>query len=125
MNRNCMYSIILLILLFITVSPAIAQKNTVAKDSISFAEQYLYLKKIYIQELKKDSFLVTIPVVSENFFKGEVEIKPGVKKIHLTKSIRTVEEWRYPPFDQKQFELWLLKYSNKIRANKSNKNKLR
>lgn len=100
-----MKKLFLCLLMAIVFAPVFGQAG---KKDTTFTQQYLAQKAKYMEELKKDSFLITIPIVSKGYYQGTIEVRPGVVKNHFVKNIRTHEEWNYPQFKEEEFEKWLL-----------------
>ena len=109
---------VLVIVCFISALGAMAQptskkavKNNqteVKANTASFADNYEAMKTSYIEELKTDSFYVTMPIVSQQPTIGRVQISQGVFKQHVHYPVIKVEgKWQYPPFTQEGFEKWL------------------
>ena len=115
----------ILLITMIVIVAFMSNANNPAKEDTtknSFSAEYQALKKEFIHELKKDSFLVSVPVISDNFFRGEIEVAPGVHKLFFTKTvIGTKSEWRYPEFDNGLFEEWVKKREER---NKNEQKKL-
>ena len=101
-----LFALLIVSIGFSNATEPVKQDSTQQKSE--FMKQYDANKSEYMLELKKDSFLVSEPILSQNLYVGMIEVAPGIQKRHFTTTVIGVRsEWRYPEFNNKQFEAWL------------------
>ena len=103
--KRTISTIMLIALVAIASAQEKQDSSTVKTPAI---DQYNQWKAEYSELIKKDSFLVSIPIIAKEPAFTRVEIKKGEFKRHYIYSVIEVKhKWQYPEFDQAQFEEWL------------------